>query len=178
MKCYIKYLVLQNGNVFSLIDNNKRLRKKPFLMKPSTDKNGYKYYKLVVDGKYKHVRRGRLVATMYLENPSNKPTVNHKNGIKDDDNVKNLEWATYSENEKHSYLVLGKKPNKPMQGKVGSKMHNSKKVIASKDGIDIKELFFESTRLAGMHFGLSGHEAIARAARQGKKSCGYNWRYL
>lgn len=67
----------------------------------------------------------RKVAIAFLKNPDNKKCVNHKNGIKTDNNASNLEWATYSENEKHSYSVLGKKPNKTGQGKKGILHHQS-----------------------------------------------------
>jgi hypothetical protein len=50
----------------------------------------------------------RLVALYFIKNINNKPCVNHKDGDKLNNNLSNLEWCTYSENEKHSYLVLGK----------------------------------------------------------------------
>lgn len=45
----------------------------------------------------------RLVAETYIDNPYEKPEVNHKNGNKFDNNVLNLEWCTKSENMRHAY---------------------------------------------------------------------------
>jgi hypothetical protein len=64
----------------------------------------------------------RLVAIAYIPNPENKATVNHKNGINDDNRVSNLEWMTVSENSKHSW-------------RNGKQRNGSKPKIAKKETI-------------------------------------------
>lgn len=48
-----------------------------------------------------------MIALTFLENPENKPTVNHKNRVKNDNCVDNLEWATYSEQNRHVHETQG-----------------------------------------------------------------------
>jgi len=48
----------------------------------------------------------KIVATAFLPNTENKPTVNHKNHDRKDNRLENLEWATYSEQTIHSPVPL------------------------------------------------------------------------
>lgn len=77
--------------------------KKEKLLKGRDDSNGYLKVALYKNKTCIQKKIHRLVALVFIENPYNKKTVNHINGIKSDNRLKNLEWATYSENSKHSF---------------------------------------------------------------------------
>lgn len=72
------------------------------MLKPETTRNGYQRIRLF-DGK-KYLLH-RLVASTFIPNLENKEVVNHKNGVKTDNRVENLEWSTWSENVKHAYAT-------------------------------------------------------------------------
>lgn len=64
--------------------------------------NWYQKVTLSKDGINRHIRVHRLIAEAFIPNPENKRTVNHKNWIKTDNRVENLEWTTHSENHRHA----------------------------------------------------------------------------
>lgn len=69
------------------------------ILKLYVDHHGYIYASLTSGKKYKvH----QLVAKTFIPNPENKPTVNHKDEIKTNNKVKNLEWFTVEEQNKYS----------------------------------------------------------------------------
>lgn len=65
------------------------------------------YIRMSLGGK--KVMAHRVVAEAFLGKPMPYQQVNHKNGIKTDNRIENLEWCSASENLKHSYEKLGRK---------------------------------------------------------------------
>jgi NUMOD4 motif/HNH endonuclease len=76
------------------------------ILKAGKSKNGYLTVSFCIDGVKSNQSVHRLVARAFIENESNKPQVNHKDGNKHNNNVNNLEWVTRSENGLHAYRVL------------------------------------------------------------------------
>lgn len=52
----------------------------------------------------------RLVAEAFIPNPNSYPTVNHIDGNKHNNNVKNLEWASYTRNNTHALETKLRRP--------------------------------------------------------------------
>lgn len=67
--------------------------------------NGYLGVTFSVNGKTVQRYVHRLIAQTFIPNPDKLPEVNHKNCVRTDNRIKNLEWVTHEENveyrEKH-----------------------------------------------------------------------------
>ena len=106
-----KYQCSNFGNFKSLAKLEKGTRRvcirKEKMLTPSKD--GCGYYQIHIEGK--SISAHRLIAFAFIPNLDNKEQINHKNGIKTDNRIENLEWMTRSENCKHSF-VIGLQDNK------------------------------------------------------------------
>ena len=131
---YPNYACDKDGNIYSLKRN--KLRK----LNGYISSKGYVRLCLRKDNKKVTVTAHRLIAMTFINNPSNKPQVNHINGIKTDNSVDNLEWCTQAENNKHAYDTGLNKGN-----------INHPKISKPVRGINIKtgeEIVFSSCREA------------------------------
>lgn len=95
-----KYQVSNYGNIKSL---NFLHTKKPKIMKVNYFRTGYAYVELHKNGISKKHSIHRLVAIAFIDKDKERPFTNHKNGIKSDNNVENLEWCNRSENQLHAF---------------------------------------------------------------------------
>lgn len=126
------YEVSNKGRIKSVLGSNIQGGGKIFSRKSKS----YVVVLLYKDGKRKGYRACRLVAKAFLTNPGNLPQVNHKNGIKNDDNVDNLEWCTQSQNLKHAYdMGLLKTQFKLADFMKGKQPYNSKEILDTETGV-------------------------------------------
>lgn len=72
------------------------------ILKLKTSKSGYKVVHIRRDDIQSHPSIHRLVAEAFIRNSDNKPTVNHIDTDKKNNNVFNLEWSTHSEQMQHA----------------------------------------------------------------------------
>lgn len=153
------YEISNKGNI--------RLKNNNCFKIPIMELSGYKYTYL--DGNkisYLH----RLVANAFISNPNNYPCVNHKDGNKQNNNVENLEWCTYSYNNKEAYRLGLKKPHK------GENSKHKSIVMLDDEKEDI--CIFKKMKYADKVFKTRTSPNIKRSIDTGIKAYGFYWRYL
>lgn len=137
-----------------------------------TNKLGYKEVALSRDGKTKTVLLHRLIAIHFVENPNGLPCVNHRNGIKTDNRIENLEWCTKSQNTKHAYENnLGGFREYANAG-IRKMNQNTQYVVVRLIAPSGEEFQFESTREAAEFIGTNKDE-VTRAIRKNQRVKGY-----
>ncbi len=94
--CEGKYGVTINGRVFSFVNGERE-------MALHTTKQGYRGVQLRIDGRARTKLVHQLVALAFLPPRQGVPFINHKDGIKTNNHVSNLEWATKAENARHAW---------------------------------------------------------------------------
>ena len=114
------------------------------ILKPKKDKDGYEAVGLNKDGKRKDFRVHRLVADAFIPNPNNYPIVNHKDEVKDNNVVSNLEWCTVRYNNTYGTTC---------ERRVASNMYGKK--FCKKIRCTTTDEVFDSIKEASEHYGFS-----------------------
>lgn len=155
------YQISNHGNVKS-IRNNKLLR-------PGINSDGYYTVLLSKNGKQKSFKVHRLVAEHFLKEAIIQ--VNHKNGVKTDNNAENLEFVTARENVLHAWI------NGLSKGKYKNVGNSAKKIIQidkdTNENIKIYNSVYEASELTGIT-----NTAIENCLKgRSRTSGGYKWKY-
>ena len=124
----------------------------------------YKFVGLIINGKQKRMRVHRMVALAFIDNPDNKPYVNHINGNRSDNNVENLEWVTPSENTQHA-VDTGLFKSGRARAVVQYNLNGEQMAT------------FESASEAARQTGGSQSKICSCCKRQRKTANDYQWRY-
>ncbi len=119
---------------------------------------GYRRVALSKNGKKKHTSVHRIIASVFLPMIPDKTYINHKNQVRDDNTLENLEWCTQSENVLHSISING------------TRQYRSGRVYKYKDG----QLFhtYDNTKDAAKDFECSA-TTIRNYYRSGKEYKGF-----
>lgn len=164
----VDYEVSNMGNVRSNRNKKKRLLK-PFKKcgsKQTSSKGCHLFVSLSKDGVSVCYPVHRLVAMTFIPNPLNLPQVNHKNGIKNDNRVENLEWCDNSYNIWHAYNILG------------NTVYKDRKICQyTKQGAFIRE--WESANQVEKKLGFlaSTITSVCKRKQHRKTAYGFNWRF-
>lgn len=96
------------------------------ILKGNPGRFGYLRVNLWKNNRCKMHKIHQIVAKHFIPNTNNLSDINHKDGIKSNNAVSNLEWMNRSDNLKHAYRLGLKKA--AFTGKKGRDHHNSKAV--------------------------------------------------
>lgn len=81
----------------------------PYFKLPEVNDDGYLIITNVkLDDNIRSEFHHRIIGKLFIDNTDNKPFINNIDGDKKNNRISNLEWVTASENEIHSYEILGK----------------------------------------------------------------------
>lgn len=101
------YQISNLGRIKSLRYNKERL-----LTPIKNNKTNYIHINLCKHKVNKTHYIHRLLGCAFVDNKDNKPHINHKNGVRDDNRIENLEWVTPKENHIHKYYTLNYKQHR------------------------------------------------------------------
>lgn len=156
--------------------NNRRCVRQSVVLRQTLSNSGYYFVGLSVNGKLKNPSVHRLIAIAFKPNPENKPDVNHIDGVKTNNLLSNLEWATKSENGIHAFRLGLSVPQKTNLGRFGGLAYRKRAVdVFDKEGVKID--YFTNVREGAKEYGVA-ETSVSNCLNGRAKTCGgVIWRY-
>lgn len=138
----------------SIVTNSGRTRTDlaRYMTSKADSGHGYVVIHLSLAGVRRKMFIHRAVAEAFIPNPEMKPMVNHKNGIKTDNSVGNLEWCTALENNRHAFAI-------GLNTNIGANSHNARPVINCRGEV------FTSAYVAAKAYGMGVNGNITRVCK-------------
>lgn len=125
----------------------------------------------------------RIKAIAFIPNPDNKPNINHRDGVKENngyhaDGLDNLEWCTQSENVMHSHRVLMQRKGRANLGKFGKNHPSSMAVLQlTKDGVLVNEFDSISQASAMTGINLGNISSCCSKNQKCQSAGGFAWKH-
>lgn len=167
------YIIDSLGNIVSLPrQKGSRFVNEYYILKTKLNRLGYKEVTLTKDGISKTHLLHRLIALHFIPNPEKYRCVNHKNGLKSDNRLENLEWCSASQNTKHAYLNnLGCFRDFANEGLKKMNEFSSYVFVKLIDKYGVEYNFSSSVEAA--RFAGTSNDEITRAIRKSQRVKGY-----
>ncbi|MBO7526481.1 MAG: HNH endonuclease [Clostridia bacterium] len=124
--------------------------------------NGYYTTSLCKNYKVTMIYLHRIIAETFIPNPNNLPCINHKDGNKTNNDLSNLEWCTYSDNNRHAYETGLKNCKKVAQYDIDGNLIN----------------IYNSVINASKETNISQANISSCALGKRNKAGGFIWKYL
>ena len=157
---YKSYMVDIYGDIYSVKGDGSLYR-----MKKHISNAGYYRVSLKRDLPNKMYTVHRIVAETYLDNPFGYPIVNHKDYNKLNNEISNLEWCSYSHNNKHTVLRMT--------------THHSYKKVAQIDLSTNKIIkIWDGISLACRELGIYGSNIAKVCSGERNHAGGFGWKYI
>lgn len=154
------YCVSDDGRIYS-----KKVKKE---LSPKKNWDGYERVQIWEHGKCRFVSWHRVVAETWCEKPEGATVVNHKDGNKQNNHSRNLEWVTQKENIQHAWETgLSTHKNHSKLGGVAQYSIDGKLIAV-----------FDCIADAAKETGINYHSIYGSAKKQMKARRNYYWRFL